>query len=252
MNRTSPPAWATAIGGQFNKGRDPTVAIAVLWALDAAGTYGATAREIANATGLEPRNVLGSLHNLRTRWSVCFSRSDGTGRWTRHFAAFVKLAEAESAVAHWLEELEAQRKANAKASSKAFRQRNKAIIQAEADQRAELRAKVKLELKATRERKAEEAKAADRLRLAKATEAANNNRLAKRIKGTTQPSLAPVKPTDVTVIWPADVKVTLCPKPVGRFELLQPREGGLRSLPIGKYLEQPSGWVKAATDREAA
>lgn len=246
MNRTAPPSWATAIGGQFNKGRDPTVAIAVLWALDAAGTYGATGREIANATGLEPRNVLGSLCNLRNRWAVCYSRSDATGRWTRHFAAFVKLADADAAVAHWMEELAAQRKASAKASQVAFRQRQKAIIQAEATQRAELRAKVKLELQASRERKAEEAKVAAQLRLAKATEYGNNNRLAKRIKGTTQPSLAPVKPTDVTIVWPADVKVTVCPKPLGRFELLQPREGGLRSLPIGKYLEQPSTWVKAA------
>lgn len=246
MNRTAPPAWARAIGGPFDRGPNPTVAIAVLWALDAAGTYGATAREIANATGLEPRNVLGCLANLRSRWAVCYSRSDATGRWTRHFAAFVKLAEAETTVAHWLQQLAAEREARAKATG-SLRARTRATIQAEAARRAELRAKVKQELEATRQRRAEESKAAARLRHAKATEAANNNRLAKRIKGTTQPSLAPVKHTNVTVVWPDDVKVTVCPKPVGRFELLQPREGGLRSLPIGKYLEHASGWVKAAT-----
>jgi hypothetical protein len=251
MNRTTPPAWATAIGGPFHRGPNPIVAISVLWALDAAGTYGATAREIANATGLEPRNVIGCLHNLRSRWGACYSRSDATGRWARHFAAFVKLDAAQAALDHWLAELAEQRAARAKLKGQSLRAKNRAVIQAEAAERAAHRAKVKAELEAARERRAGESKAAAQLRQAKANEAANNNRLAKRIKGTTQPSLAPVKHTNVTIIWPDDVKVTKCPAPVGRFELLQPCEGGLRSLPIGKYLEHASTWVNAATGADA-
>lgn len=243
MNRKHPPAWATAIGGPFNRGPNPDVALAVLWALDAAGTYGTTAREIAEATGLDARNVIGCLANLRTRWGVCFTRSDASGYWARHFAAFVPTAEAESAVAHWLSELAAQRKAKAKASTQAYLARKKSTSTKAA---VEQRAKVQRELQATRERKAQERQVADRLRLAKAKEAEANNLLAKRIKGTTQPSLAPVKPSRVTVVMPPDVKVTKCPSPPGRFELLQPAEGGLRSLPIGSYLEKPSAWLQAA------
>jgi hypothetical protein len=241
------PAWARIVGGRQLRGPNPAVAHAVLWALHEAGTYGATAKEIADATGMGHRNVLGCLCNLRARWAICYARSDESGRWTRHFAAFVKTDEAQAAVEHWLADLAEQRKAKAKASAAAFKQRQQALNQANAAQRAELRAKVKRDMQAARERKAEEAQAAARLRLAKAHEAAHNNVLAKKIRGTRQPSLAPVKPENVTIVWPDDVKVTVAPKPVGRFELLQPAEGGLRSLPIGKYLEPISSWAKAAT-----
>lgn len=248
MSRTTtPPAWANVLGGPAQRGPNPAVALAVLWALDAASTYGVTAREIANATGLSPRNVIGCLSNLRSRWGVCFSRGDASGRWVRHFASFVRSDQADQAVAHWLADVAEKRKASLAASTQASRERIKAINQASAEERAALRAKADAEMKAARERKAEERRAADRLRLAKANEAANNNLLAKRIRGTRQPSLAPVKHEPVTVVMPDTVKVTVCPKPVGRFELLQPAEGGLRSLPLGKYLEPASVWVKNAT-----
>lgn len=250
MKRTTqpitPPAWANVLGGPAQRGPNPAVALAVLWALDDAGTYGATAREIANATNLCPRNVIGCLANLRSRWGVCFSRSDATGRWARHFGSFVSTKAADEALAHWLADLAEKRKAAYAASTKASRERIKAIKAADAERRAELRAKADAEMKAARERKAEERRAADRLRLAKANEAAANNVLAKRIKGTRSVSQAPEPQKPATITMPADVKVTRCPAPRGRFELLQPAEGGLRSLPIGKYLEPPRPWLVAA------
>lgn len=249
------PVGATRVLGEAKPdfGRDPIITRALVKFLISQGSRGATAEEIAHATGAECRATSTNLVNARVRYGAVYSILQ-SHRHCRHYAIEVPEAEAIASFMAWREaeqeaitqrarETRAQRtamQASLAGATKAEIAARRAQHQAELQQRREARAQRKQQLAAIK------------------AEQRNTNALAAKLK---REAKAPTTATPGTQAggrfekgavetYTPQTRITVAPRPVGRYELLQPREGGLRSLPLGKYLEQPSTWVKATTGAE--
>ena len=227
---------------------------AILEMLRQAGAEGLTAPELGAACGRTPQAIHSAAQMLIDVHGLVRVAKHGI-RWIRYFdASAATQAEADQRCAAWKAQAMAdadardlQRRRDLTAAERAKREGDTEAMQRFLNADADRKAKAK----------AEQAGKVKRLS-AHLAESIANNALAAKIK---REGAAPTTATagtqaggkfekDAAVTYTPQTRITVAPRPVGRYELLQPREGGLRSLPLGKYLEQPSTWVKATTGAE--
>lgn len=227
---------------------------AILEMLRQAGPEGLTAPELGAACGRTPQAIHSAAQMLIESHGLVVVSKLGL-RWIRYFdAKQATQAEADQRCAAWKAESLAesvasdlQRRRDLTAAARAKREGDtetmEAFMRANADRRAKAAA--------------DQAGKVKRLSAHLAESIANNALAAKiRREGAAPSTATPGNQAGArfekgaTETYTPQTRITIAPRPVGRYELLQPREGGLRSLPLGKYLEQPSTWVKATTGAE--
>lgn len=219
--RPTPPAWASCLGGPSLRGPVPTAAVAILWALDRAGVYGVSPPELAAELGMPRERIAAILQALRRRHGLCYSRT--SMQRARFFACFVSVDQADSAMAHWLGELQAERK----------------------------RLQASKPPKPKKPKKPAKAKPAPAVKesLTPAPAAAHKASAPRGsvAMGAIRPAIRPTAP----VVIPDDARRTIAATPPSRWAALQPAPGGFSSMPIGQYLEPAQPWAQAVLGASA-
>jgi hypothetical protein len=223
-------------------GRDPAVTRAIVNYLISQGTRGASIEEIAAATGAASRPTSTNLVNARVRYGATYSIGSSSHH-CRHYAIQVPEAEALESFKAWRkaeQEAIAQRARETRADRAAL---NASLVNATRAEAAARRAAYEAGVKQRREARQARKQQLDAIK----AEQQHTNALAAKLKReAAAPSTATPGSTaggrferNATETITERTVITIAKRPLGRYELLEPREGGLRSLPLGKYLEQP-------------